>query len=94
MTCYFLPEKFKGNRASNALSIEELTDLLRSVDHDKVVKTNDIISDEALEALLERDFAVNPVNDSVNDTVHNKVFKIVKEDVQNDVLCIKDVVSP
>lgn len=47
--------KFKGFSSNNDLSIEDLVDLLHSVDHDKVVSSSDaVISDKALAALLDR----------------------------------------
>jgi ATP-dependent DNA helicase len=65
--------KFKGNQAStDTLSINDLAELLRSVDHDKVVKSNEIISDEALEALMERNFT-GPTH-----STHEEIFKIIE----------------
>ena len=48
--------KFKGYSGEDQqLSLEDLASLLHSVDHEKVVESSDaIISDEALEALLDR----------------------------------------
>ena len=50
------PGKFKGYSGEDQqISLEDLVSLLHSVDHDEVVSNGDaVISDEALEALLDR----------------------------------------
>ena len=84
--------KFKGySGKEQQLSLEDLTSLLHSVDHQKVVNSNDaIISDKALEVLLDRTF-VKPSgdgngvemkeNESVTNDVreHEAIFKVINE---------------
>ena len=49
------PGKFKGKANDFDLSLDDLVELLHSVDHHKVVDSRDaVISDEQLEALLDR----------------------------------------
>ena len=72
--------KFKGYNKSNiALSVDDLVDLLKSVDHDKIVKSNEIISDFALEALLDRNFTHQKRPNVKDDTKHDDIFKVVEE---------------
>lgn len=72
--------KFKGYNKSNiALSVDDLVDLLKSVDHDKIVKSNDIISDSALEALLDRNFNHQKRPNEKDDIKHDDIFKVVEE---------------
>lgn len=77
------------------LSIEDLVDLLHSVDHEKVVKSKDaVISDEALAALLDRTLTSDKMNSdpgfkekekeddslkSANSIVHLGLFKVIAE---------------
>lgn len=77
------------------LSIEDLVDLLHSVDHEKVVKSKDaVISDEALAALLDRTLTSDKMNSdpgfkekekeddslkSANSIVHSGLFKVIAE---------------
>lgn len=84
--------KFKGySGKEQQLSLEDLTSLLHSVDHQKVVNSNDaIISDKALEVLLDRTF-VKPSgdgngvemkeNESITNDVreHEAIFKVINE---------------
>ena len=54
-TIYPLTGKFKGKANEIDLSLDDLVELLHSVDHHKVVDSRDaVISDEQLEALLDR----------------------------------------
>ena len=79
--------KFKGyNKGDTQLTLDDLVELLKSVDHDKVVKSQKIISDSALEALLDRNFtsenglkSVGGDSDSVGE--HAEVFKVIEEQV-------------
>ena len=81
--------KFKGyNRGDTQLTLDDLVELLKSVDHDKVVKSQKIISDSALEALLDRNFTSenglkSVGGDSDSDSVgeHAEVFKVIEEQV-------------
>ena len=53
--CFLTPGKFKGKANDFDLSLDDLVELLHSVDHHKVVDSRDaVISDEVLEALLDR----------------------------------------
>lgn len=69
------------------LSIDDLVDLLHSVDHEKVVDSeNAVISDEALAALLDRTLQGNRATEEGEDnvkgagsTAHSGVFKIIAE---------------
>lgn len=56
--CYL--GKFKGYSGEDQqLSVDDLVDLLQSVDHDRVVNSKDtVISDDALRALLDRSSSV------------------------------------
>ncbi len=64
---FLLIDKFKGynSKADTAISLDDLMDLLQSVDHDKVVNTQQILSDSALEAILDRNFASKETNNQV-----------------------------
>ena len=77
--------KFKGyNRGDTQLTLDDLVELLKSVDHDKVVKSQKIISDSALEALLDRNFtSENGLKSVGGDSVgeHTEVFKVIEEQV-------------
>ena len=56
LICY--TGRFKGySKADQNLTMEDLKELLKSVDHEHVVDSSDIISDEALKALLDRSFS-------------------------------------
>uniref|UniRef100_A0A1X7TQS9 Proliferation-associated SNF2-like protein n=1 Tax=Amphimedon queenslandica TaxID=400682 RepID=A0A1X7TQS9_AMPQE len=77
--------KFKGGKdgQSSAFTVEELVELLESVDHDKVVSSNDIISDTALAALLDRSMLTGSSGKSGTATVgpdHDSIFKVIIED--------------
>ena len=68
------------------MTLDDLVELLKSVDHDKVVKSHEIISDSALEALLDRNFtsenglkSVGVDSDGVDE--HAEVFKVIEEEV-------------
>ena len=83
--------KFKGATSDNDLSLDDLSELLHSVDHDKVVNSDgQIISDEALAALLDRTVRTKPVTVSPDQgsdtskvagegTSHSGVFKVLEE---------------
>ena len=79
--------KFKGVSSKfNDLSIDDLIDLLHSVDHERVVSSNSaVISDKALEALLDRslqnDKEVNKKDQDIVSTSseHSSVFKVIAE---------------
>lgn len=79
--------KFKGGEGRDShstLSVEDLTELLESVDHDKVVNSEDIISDAALTALLDRSMLSNERDDSGAPSVdHDDVFKVVIEETNH-----------
>ena len=99
-----LAGKFKGNTNDSAcdLSLEDLSDLLNSVDHDRVVgRDGQVISDDALAALLDRTATKRPVNECPDqgsddngdegETNHSGVFKVL-EDIGN-VVCNKEEVA-
>ena len=80
--------KFKGYSSEDQqLSLEDLVDLLHSVDHDRVVRTSDaVISDTALKALLDRTYT--PSNsckggggggEREGEGEHYGVFKVLTE---------------
>ena len=46
--------------------MDDLVELLKSVDHDKIVSSQDILSDSALEALLDRNFTHEAKTTGVN----------------------------
>lgn len=81
----FIIGKFKGGKdgQSSAFTVEELVELLESVDHDKVVSSDDIISDTALAALLDRSMLTGSSGMSDSATVgpdHDSIFKVIIED--------------
>ena len=85
-----LSGKFKGSITDSDVSLDDLVDLLQSVEHDKVVNSKDaVISDEALRALLNRNLSNNDNDDgkvarSLEESVgdgpkHSDVFKVIEE---------------
>ena len=92
---YFLTGKFKGGSAEEQqLSLDDLIDLLHSVDHERVVGGNGaVISDDALMALLDRSFTSKKAETAAttragaNANRHDEVFKVLEErDVHGNVL--------
>lgn len=74
--------KFKGLSNDSDLSIEDLVDLLDSVDHDKVVNSGDaVISDGALSALLDRDLNLDRSSKTKKKqkSGHSDLFKVIAE---------------
>lgn len=65
------------------LSIDDLVDLLHSVDHEKVVDSEDaVISDEALAALLNRTLQSDKIKEKDEDSLkstHLGIFKVIAE---------------
>ena len=86
--------KFKGYSAEEQqLSLEDLMDLLHSVDHERVVGGSDaVISDGALAALLDRSFTSKKVGAAATRAEaktnrHEEVFKVLEErDIHGNVL--------
>ena len=75
--------KFKGYSGEDQqLSLEDLTSLLQSVDHETVVNSNDvIISDKALDALLDRSIGTSGGGEA-GEGAHKEmegVFKVIHE---------------
>ena len=84
--------KFKGySKSDQNLTMDDLKDLLKSVDHDQVVDSSDVISDKALAALLDRSLtsstgatARHSQEDKVcNDGAHSNLFVVLEEDSGN-----------
>ena len=81
-------DKFKGYNCKTdaALSLDDLMDLLNSVDHENVISTQQVLSDSALEALLDRNFATSTSTKRKSDEImkdqitrHCEFFKVVEE---------------
>lgn len=80
------PGKFKGyGGAEEQLSLNDLSSLLNSVDHQQVIEGGEtVISDAALAALLDRSFATErktsePGGDSGAAEEHASTFKVLEE---------------
>lgn len=86
--------KFKGLLSNYELSVEDLIDLMNSVDHQKVVNSRDaVISDESLVALLDRTLQSEMNSDlgfkergkekdnlkTASSTTHSGVFRVLSE---------------
>ena len=80
--------KFKGVSSDYELSIDDLVDLLHSVDHEKIVDSeNAVISDGALAALLDRTLQGDKATEEdaegslkgAGSIAHSGVFKIIAE---------------
>ena len=77
----FTAGKFKGySREDQQLSLEDLTSLLHSVDHESIVDSHDaIISDKALEALLDRSPGAMKEGEGKGASEHGGIFKVIAE---------------
>ena len=81
--------KFKGySKADQNLTMDDLKELLKSVDHDQVVNSTDVISDEALAALLDRSLSSSSaasartneeVAPSGGEVAHSNLFVVLEE---------------
>ena len=99
--CLFVSiDKFKGyNKSDATLSIDDLFELLHSVDHDNIVNTQQVLSESALEAILDRSFGQRKLqncSDSENTVKkHNKkhceFFKVVEEAQDNDGTALRSI---
>ena len=79
--------KFKGYNGTNTqFSLDDLMDLLHTVDHHKVVNSNDgaVFSDEALAALLDRNFNTEIVQDQHQPPGTTDLFKVLEESGSSD----------
>lgn len=82
----FVTGKFKTgmlDENSDAITADKLHDLLLQSDHDKVVNT-EVMSDEILEALLDRKICKKPGGDvqgtpSENDKTSKNFFRVLEE---------------
>ena len=88
-SCWFDVGKFKTGRLdenSDAIAADKLYELLLQSDHDKVVDT-EVMSDEMLEALLDREIGKKPVvtngdiqdTPSQNDETNKNFFRVLQE---------------
>ena len=96
---YAIAGKFKGKVSDNEISLDDLSELLHSVDHDKFVNSDGkVISDKALSALLDRSFAKKREESNVPDTTKEGesdgqagVYKVLEE--IGNVVCNKTEVA-
>ena len=97
----FCAGKFKGLSNKYDISIDDLVDLLHSVDHEKVVNQDAVISDNALAALLDRTLTneddktgenrMEDVDPHMTMGNHGDLFKVIAErDCQGKLICPGD----
>ena len=90
--------KFKGKANDLDISLDDLVELLQSVDHHKVVDSRDaVMSDEQLEALLDRTLTSREKDQKKSDQKSNErnLFKVIEErDTKGNVTRVDESSAP